>query len=782
MTDDPQVRTTQLWLNNTYASHAQWVTVQVDGQTGWGTMNALVRALQIELGISTLSDNFGPTTLSRFASQIGSISASTTNTNVLRIAQGGLWCKGYHGGFTRGVFDSDVAAGISFLTGDIGFYPVQSISPKVMKALLNMDAFKLLSGGSSSRRQAQQWMNNKYVGRADFSILPCDGLYSRNTQQGLMYAIQYEAGMVDGVANGNFGPGTRSALQTQAIVSQGTVDSTKNWVRLFQAALRFNGYDAPFIGQFDSATRNATLSFQGFAELSGTGSGDFQTWASLLISTGDENRPASASDMATQLNSSLCSALYSNGYRTVGRYLTVTSKRYAPGELDAIFNAGLKTFPIMQEANTSAADFTETKGRDHGFQALRRLRQLGFKEGATVFFAVDFDATDAAITASVIPYFQGVKASLNSSRTPFAVGIYGTRNVCARVINAGLASEAFIASMSWGWSGNLGYSLPPAWSYDQIKNTILTGTSMEIDRNVQSSRAVPVGQSGVVKTPLKSASGGGTTFDEDYFWFLTEQCILAEQSARLSPFAEGNVNEYVLHRMQREQYWFPAIHPTGDSDALWNVYTPLPEMVPGLPATASNGIALARGDYESKASSPPETSRTRISHWAASTRSYLTWGVPQSDPSISTGDLGGWGLDLATLWEDFSKNVRPTFSGSVAQWFRDNVGAPGMSFDGEDLAADVDAYLCARRMSGGYRPISDIVREIEVGIVPRFATFAAERFGTKANAISAATQLFGAGWPWIDFPVNAKISVPKPEGQLAIDVATGFANAIWDRT
>ena len=56
--------------------------------------------------------------------------------------------------------------------------------------------------------------------------------------------------------------------------------------------------------------------------------------------------------------------------------------------------------------------------------------------------------------------------------------------------------------MSWGWSGNLGYPLPPAWSYDQIYNYPLGGTSsfttngqnMEIDKNVQSVRANPVGK------------------------------------------------------------------------------------------------------------------------------------------------------------------------------------------------------------------------------------------------------------------------------------------------
>lgn len=126
--------------------------------------------------------------------------------------------------------------------------------------------------------------------------------------------------MADGVANGNFGPGTKSALQTQATVSLGSVDSTKNWVRLYQAALRFNDYPSPFSGSFDAATRDATLAFQGYAELTASGTGNYQTWASLLISTGDETRPGAASDMGeshsvVSIPAGFSSSLMSEGHR-----------------------------------------------------------------------------------------------------------------------------------------------------------------------------------------------------------------------------------------------------------------------------------------------------------------------------------------------------------------------------------------------------------------------------------------------------------------------------------
>ena len=780
---DLKVLETQQWLNSTYGGHPQWRWVQVDGQTGWGPINGLIRALQIELGITTLADTFGPTTMAQFVAQIGSVGAGTANTNVVRITQGALWCKGYQGGYSWGTFDSSVMAGINAMVADMGLPATQVVAAKIMRALLTMDAYVLIGDGTSGKREVQRWLNRNYSHREEFALLPCDGLYNRNTQQGMMYAIQYEAGMADGVANGNFGPGTRSALQTQAAVSNGDIDGGRNWVRLFQGALRFNDYDASFSGTFDETTVGATLPFQSYAELAMSGSGDFGTWASLLISTGDETRPGIASDMATQLTPAHCADLYANGYRTVGRYLTVTTKRYRPGELQDIFAAGLRTFPIMQEANTAIEDFTEEIGRDHGFQALRRLRQLGFASGTTVFLAVDVDALDDDVSANIIPYFQGINAVLNSTHTQYVVGIYGTRNVCTRVIEGGLASEAFIASLSWGWSGNLGYKLPPSWSYDQIAGETLSLTSLEIDKNVQSHRANPVGANMVAKTPVVQTASG-QQFDEQYFWWLTEQCVRAEQAACQNFLSSGYANWYVLHRIQREKYWYPAYQPSGESDALWNVYTPLPEYTSGMATALANAISYGRGVYESAASSPPTAVLGRLSHWAASTLSYLTWGVPQETAAAETGDLGAWALDLATLWREFYDNVRPSFAGSVREWFAANIGAAASNtFDAEDFYADVDAYLCARRLrADSTRAVSDVIREIETGEISRFSAFASERFGTRANAEAAVVNLFTSVNLSVDWPIKLKIgNTPKPTGQELLAVAAGFAYAIWVR-
>ena len=63
---DQMVLKTQQWLNSTYGNKTGFGSVQETGNTGWDTINALIRALQIELGITATANNFGSGTQSRF--------------------------------------------------------------------------------------------------------------------------------------------------------------------------------------------------------------------------------------------------------------------------------------------------------------------------------------------------------------------------------------------------------------------------------------------------------------------------------------------------------------------------------------------------------------------------------------------------------------------------------------------------------------------------------------------------------------------------------------------
>lgn len=172
---DAMVYLTQRWLNQEYGDVPGFGYVTEDGRTGWDTVYGLTRALQVELGIADLADNFGPTTERLYSQNLLRRQDGVTNRK-FAILQGALWCKGYNPGYNlsetedgavvfNGVFDADVERAIIELKEDAGLInPDGVVTVNIMKALMSMDSFKLLSsyGGTEAVREMQQKLNRKY--------------------------------------------------------------------------------------------------------------------------------------------------------------------------------------------------------------------------------------------------------------------------------------------------------------------------------------------------------------------------------------------------------------------------------------------------------------------------------------------------------------------------------------------------------------------------------------------------------------------------------------------
>ncbi|CAM3900651.1 glycoside hydrolase domain-containing protein [Nocardiopsis gilva] len=479
-------------------------------------MYALTRCLQHELGITGLSNNFGPGTLGALQVKYPKLNASTVpSANFCRIIQSGLYCKGYDGGEIDGKYNDRVSAAVRKLKADMGVaatYPGDDITPKLFKGLLNMDPYVVVNDGSSQIQEIQRWLNGRYADRRDFFIIPCDGHHSRSVQKALMLAIQYELDMEDGVANGVFGPGTRAGLKehTVAVGTKGT------WALLFNAALVLNKRDVSLGRSFTAAHSEAVEEFQLFAHLPATGRGDYQTWASLLVSTGDPTRKGTACDCVTEITNARAKTLVSKGYKYVGRYLSNVpgsdlDKVIKPGELKRIATNGLRSFPIYQTYGGAASYFNYSQGASDAYSALEWARHHGFKAGARIYFAVDFDAVDHQVTSNIIPHFRGIQSVMSENGPEYDIGIYGPRNVCSRVAGEGLSTASFVSDMSTGFSGNLGYTLPIDWAFDQI-STIKVGSGegkIEIDNNIASGR--DIGEKSF--DPKPAASGLDVKFD-----------------------------------------------------------------------------------------------------------------------------------------------------------------------------------------------------------------------------------------------------------------------------
>jgi len=728
---DAQVLKAQKWVNATYATRTGYTTCPEDGLTGWGTIHSLTRALQIEIGASPPSDAFGPTTLAKLTA-LGDIQSSTSNTNIKTIVEGALYCKGYSGGSLDGSFNVSTLAGIASLQADMGFSSSafsNRLTAKMIKALLTMDAYVLLPAGRSATRTMQRWLNSTYIGRADFFIIPCDGLFSRGVQQALVRGIQYSLGAADGAADGIFGPNTKSGLQANGTVSIGSADTgSKHFVQLFKAALTFNGR-TPDLGTTTYTTETAaqTLSFQQFVQLPQTSSGDYQTWASLLVSTGDADRKGKAMDCRTPFNAARAAAVKAAGYETVGRYLTgAVDKTLTVTEISTIFAAGLRLFPIYQTTGNVLSYFSYDAGKIAGKAASDAARGYGIPDETVIYFACDYDATSDEIISNIIPHFRGVRQGIADGGGHYAVGIYGSRNVCSQVSSATLAISSFVSGMSTGFSGNLGFPLPQNWAFDQIKNlTLASGTSgqVEIDNDIRSGR--DLGISSLTATPTPN-----DTFYTCLTWLEARaQEYFIDVSTTLS--RPNLVAQYLRTRATDPvgKYEGPGFGTVaGEMNSSWIEY--VNSAHPGVPAL---GVLQ----------DPDTHFATDIAHLGASINAVVKHGLPSDLTEVNLADFGSWAGDLITAATDFINSGLP--DSEAFNYSLDHIagrGAEGL-FKIGDFYADIDSIVLgdAIRTNGDWR-LSELIKgyyRTATASQRRFDDFYEVRFNSSPETLYAAS-------------------------------------------
>jgi peptidoglycan hydrolase-like protein with peptidoglycan-binding domain len=366
----------------------------------------------------------------------------------------------------------------------------------------------LASNGRAVVRDIQQQLVARYGARPGFPAVVTDGVWTGDAHQALIHALQLEIGIAEATANGVLGPLTRTTLKQQPELTVGSADTTGYLGHLLQASLVvMSTWDGPVDGRFSAEQATRLAQFQRTVALPETGRADYRTWAALLASNGDPTRPGAAADGITVITAARAKTLKDAGFSVVGRYLTdsdrpdALAKRIQDGELQAVFAAGLKVFPIFQEGGTDATYFSYDLGVRAAGRAVDAADRLGFLPGTVIYYAVDFDATRAEVETHLEPYFRGIHAELQRRGCAYRVGVYAGRRICATLEAAHLTELSYVADMSTGWGANLGVRIPENWAFDQIlEHTIGAGDqAFDVDTNVVSGR--DPGQSRVAPRP-----------------------------------------------------------------------------------------------------------------------------------------------------------------------------------------------------------------------------------------------------------------------------------------
>ncbi|WP_218042041.1 glycoside hydrolase domain-containing protein [Streptomyces abyssomicinicus] len=754
---DPMVLEAQHWVNDTYGEVDGYVACDTDGSTGWATVLSLTQALQHELGLSPVVQNFGENTLNAvYAHRL--LPTAETNKNIIRIYNYALWCKGYTAAPRADMWDTTSQSSLDDLYEDMGVAGHHNwwLWARVTRALLRMDQFRLLSRGSGTTREIQQYLNSTYVAGyvvPAMGLVPCDGYYARETQKGLLMAIQYEIGLPTSTITGYFGPGTTTALK-QHTVEKG---DTGRLAYLFKAACWFNSptYDglSPVTfpwedgrAELTAATEEWLRAFQGFTQNAVHGMGTFQTWAELLISKGDESRPGTGSDTAETITAAKAAAMRSKGYSAVGRYLDehlppgdqhYIGKALREGEAQVIVDSGLKLIPLFQYNGTQLGNFTEPKGYDQGLIAHSKAKEHGIPPGACIYFAVDYDAQDHEI-GQIISYFKGVRRGLGERGAHYQFGVYGTRNVCSRVSDATGARWSFVAGMSFEYSGNMGFPLPVNWSLNQIyefnpKAVPPTGFTdgtiapMGLDKNVWRDGADP----GVSRLHL----------DERYQDMIRQVQFVRRIEAAYDGYMETHPGvpesarrDHVLSFFRHLKYY----------DGQWPyVLQPIP--VSWIDHLGSQNITL---DLDFRwPNDPVAHTAVDFQHLIASCQGMLKY--YSTSVNTTLGDGTGWLGDLIAFYAEW-RNDHDHLSGSeFCDLYFANPGRPS-AFGEQDLRADADAFNLAKllHVSSDVR-LSDALESYYLSetlggsdlrkVHRRFRSFTGDRFGGE-DGVEAAIR------------------------------------------
>ena len=191
-------------------------------------------------------------------------------------------------------------------------------------------------------------------------------------------------------------------------------------------------------------------------------------------------------------------ALRRQGIDFVMRYYSHNAaKNLGAEEASALGAAGLRIGAVWESAGTHAGFFSRAQGQLDGAAALLEARAIGQPPGSAIYFAVDYDPSQAEIDGPVGDYFTGVAAALGGS---YRIGVYGSGLCCASLLARKAAACSWL-SQSTGFAGSKEFA--SARRYDLIQalpsTIVLDGATLDVDPDTTN----PAGDAGLFQPAIR---------------------------------------------------------------------------------------------------------------------------------------------------------------------------------------------------------------------------------------------------------------------------------------
>lgn len=181
----------------------------------------------------------------------------------------------------------------------------------------------------------------------------------------------------------------------------------------------------------------------------------------------------------------ILNCLSAANYEFVARYFAfhtqIPGKILTRAEAEAISAAGLRIVTVWENGSPEDPSyFSHDKGVSDGGGAYQAALALGQPAGTPIYFAVDYDASQADINAPIAAYFQGVNdafAATGAGSPAYSIGVYGSGLVCSSIMAASFATKSWLAAPP-AWQGSAGYT---GWSIKQGIERTLCGQRLDPD-------------------------------------------------------------------------------------------------------------------------------------------------------------------------------------------------------------------------------------------------------------------------------------------------------------